>query len=87
MRKKLLRTSLRTIKSKTQNTTASSHQAPWAQSGVEPCLQDLLNDPISDLLRARDGISISQICDVVRQARKRLQMNHGHPAQPCAACP
>jgi len=33
----------------------------WAQAGIEPSIEELLNDPIATLLRRRDRLSLEEV--------------------------
>jgi len=46
---------------------------------IEPSIDDLLDDPITLLLMARDGLSPTAIRTVLGQARKRLQLADDPP--------
>tara|TARA_R110000787_G_scaffold285173_2_gene400127 strand:- start:89239 stop:89421 length:183 start_codon:yes stop_codon:yes gene_type:complete len=43
-----------------------------AEAGIEPSLNELLNDPLMHKILARDGLTISDVTDVVR----RWQLQH-----------
>ncbi|MBK1668233.1 hypothetical protein CKO28_09305 [Rhodovibrio sodomensis] len=47
-------------------------QAAWNCAGPEPALDELLYDPIVELLMRRDRISRQDILRAVRRARERL---------------
>ncbi len=44
----------------------------WQEAGEEPTVEDLLNDPIARLLRARDGLRKEDIRLAIDQARRHL---------------
>jgi len=48
-------------------------QAAWSSAGPEPALDDLLHDPIVELLMRRDRISRQDILRAVQRARQRLE--------------
>jgi hypothetical protein len=50
----------------------------WSRPGVEPDLEDLINDPIVRLLMRRDDLVPADLLEVVAQARAHL----GQPATP-----
>ena len=52
----------------------------WNEGGVEPALDDLIADPIADLLRVRDGISEEDVRAVIHAARQR-RLPEWHTAQ------
>jgi hypothetical protein len=52
---------------------------------VEPGLDDLLSDPIVDLLMRRDQIARSDVLDAVRTARRRLGLAAARPADVLAS--
>ena len=51
-------------------------QAVWASAGPEPALDELLHDPIVELLMQCDRISQQDILNAVQRARRHLN-------QPC----
>ena len=46
--------------------------AKWSQRGEEPDLKDLLNDPIVELVMARDNLKGDDVLQVVEKARQHL---------------
>jgi hypothetical protein len=40
---------------------------------AEPSVEDLLNDPIAELLRRRDKLTLQEVWDCVEDGRRRLQ--------------
>lgn len=44
----------------------------WAHAGVEPRLEDLVNDPIVHLVMRRDDVARSDLLKVVARARAHL---------------
>ena len=48
-------------------------QAAWSAAGPEPALDELLHDPIVELLMRRDRISRQDILCAVQHARQRLE--------------
>ncbi len=42
-----------------------------AEAGIEPCLTELLNDPLMHKLLARDGLKVVDVIDVVRAWQKK----------------
>jgi hypothetical protein len=47
-------------------------QAAWLSAGLEPTLDELLSDPIVELLMRRDRISRQDVLRAVQRARRRL---------------
>ena len=47
-------------------------QAAWSVAGPEPALDELLQDPMIELLMRRDRISRQDILRAVQRARQRL---------------
>ncbi len=43
------------------------------RGNIEPTIEDLLTDPIAQLLRKRDGIEIDEVLATVEQAREALR--------------
>lgn len=54
-------------------------QATWSAAGPEPALDELLYDPIVELLMRRDRISRQDILWAVQRARQRLESPCPHP--------
>ena len=48
-------------------------QAAWNSAGPEPTLDELLYDPIVELLMRRDRISRQEILRVIQRARQCLE--------------
>ncbi len=46
---------------------------PYAEAGVEPSLEELLRDPITHRVMARDRITEADVLEAVRQAMIRLR--------------
>ena len=44
----------------------------YATAGIEPQLEELLNDPIAELIMRRDGIAVADVLRTVEMARSRL---------------
>jgi len=44
----------------------------WMRSGEEPRLKDMLNDPIVELIMARDNLNANDIWQVVNQAKAQI---------------
>jgi hypothetical protein len=53
----------------------------YAAAGIEPPLEELLNDQIAQLIRRRDGIALADVWRAVELARSRLACNAGPAAQ------
>ena len=49
----------------------------------EPTIRELLDDPVLQILLARDGVTRAELLDVVDRARARLGL--GAPAEPASA--
>lgn len=45
---------------------------PYAAAGIEPPLEELLDDPIAYLVMRRDGLEPADVWRSVREARSRL---------------
>jgi hypothetical protein len=54
-------------------------QAAWNAAGPEPALEDLLYDPIVELLMRRDRIGRDDIRRAVDYARQRLESAYPRP--------
>lgn len=54
------------------------------KSDIEPCLEDMLADPLIQLVMQRDGVSKAHIKEVMDQTRVRL-MAVKEPVQPQAS--
>jgi hypothetical protein len=44
----------------------------YAEGGVEPKLEDLLNDPLTEVLMRRDGVSVATLRALISSTRKGL---------------
>ena len=44
---------------------------PYATAGIEPPLEELLDDPIAHLVMRRDGIGVADVWRWVHEARAR----------------
>ena len=45
---------------------------PYATAGIEPPLEELLDDPIAHLVMRRDGVDVADVWRWVNEARSRL---------------
>ncbi|SCA54795.1 conserved hypothetical protein [Candidatus Terasakiella magnetica] len=45
----------------------------WAQSGIEPCLEDMMKDPIVELIMARDNLKKDDVWKVVHSAKQQIE--------------
>jgi len=57
------------------------------RGNVEPTIDELLTDPIAQLLRKRDRIGIDEVLATVEQAREALRhrrLTRGHVAEAAA---
>jgi len=57
----------------------------WRGAGEEPGLDELLGDPIAELLRRRDGLTRADVEGVVRSARQRRIRADTGPRRPAPA--
>lgn len=46
---------------------------PYGDRGVEPALQDLIEDPVTKALMARDGVSPATLRDLIASTRHYLK--------------
>lgn len=44
----------------------------WSQRGEEPNLEELLNDPIVELVMARDNLKADDVIQVVQKAKQHF---------------
>lgn len=44
----------------------------YAEGGVEPKLEDLLNDPLTEAVMRRDGVSVANLRELIRSTRRVL---------------
>jgi hypothetical protein len=44
----------------------------WVEAGQEPALTDLLADPVVHLVMRRDGVTMTELCNHIAAARRRL---------------
>ncbi len=45
---------------------------PYAEGGTEPTLEDLLNDPVTEAIMRRDGVSRASLQSLIIATRKEL---------------
>ena len=45
----------------------------YAEGGVEPKLEDLLTDPLTEALMRRDGVSVASLRELISSTRKGLR--------------
>jgi len=48
----------------------------WMRSGEEPRLRDMLNDPIVELVMARDNLKANDVWKVVNKAKAQIDRIH-----------
>jgi hypothetical protein len=53
----------------------------YAAAGIEPPLEELLNDRIAQLIMRRDGIALTDVWRAVEAARSRLASRTEHAAE------
>ena len=51
----------------------SGGRDPYGERGVEPDLEDLIGDPVTQALMARDGVSPANLRDLISSARVHLK--------------
>lgn len=51
----------------------SSRKEMYAEAGIEPALEDLLTDPLTQALMSRDGVSSASLRALIREARENLR--------------
>jgi hypothetical protein len=61
-----------------------SQAGPMYVRNREPSLDDLLNDPVTRLVMARDGFSDEAVRRLIAEARQRLLGGDGSPVQAAA---
>jgi hypothetical protein len=54
-----------------------SRQESYSSAGIEPCLEDLLNDPLTLTLMARDGVNSVNLRELLQSARRTLRSRSG----------
>lgn len=54
-----------------------SRQESYSGAGVEPCLEDLLNDPLTLTLMARDGVNSVSLRELLQSTRRMLRSRSG----------
>lgn len=62
-----------------------SQAGPMYVRNREPSLDDLLNDPVTRLVMARDGFSDEAIRRLIAEARQRLLGDNGAQSEAAAA--
>jgi len=45
----------------------------YAEGGVEPRLEELLTDPLTEALMRRDGVSVGSLRELITSTRKGLR--------------
>lgn len=45
----------------------------YAEGGTEPNLEDLLRDPLTEVLMRRDGVSVASLRELIRNTRNGLR--------------
>jgi len=45
---------------------------PYSEGGIEPTLDDLLHDPVTEAIMRRDGVSLASLQSLIVAARKEL---------------
>lgn len=45
----------------------------YAEGGVEPKLEELLSDPLTEVLMRRDGVSVTSLRELISSTRKGLR--------------
>jgi hypothetical protein len=48
----------------------------WGRPGVEPQVEEIVHDPIVQLIMRRDRLTVAQIMATVTRARARLRSDH-----------
>jgi len=55
----------------------------WMRGNGEPCLDEILRDPIVTAMMRRDGVTELYVRDIVQRAqRQRSPARHGHGSLP-----
>src|SRR5512144_1996891 len=49
----------------------------YAEGGIEPRLEELLNDPLTEVLMRRDGVSAASLRELISSTRKGLRERVG----------
>ena len=56
----------------------------WAQAGIEPRLDEIMNDPIVHLVMARDNLNVDDVWQMVNTVRKPHNGSQRKPLRACA---
>ena len=51
----------------------------YAEGGIEPRLEDLLADPLTETLMRRDGVSVDSLRQLITTTRRGLLGRAGEP--------
>lgn len=51
----------------------------FAEGGIEPKLEDLLTDPLTEALMRRDGVSVASLRELISSTRKGLKERRARP--------
>jgi hypothetical protein len=54
-------------------TTERPSRDPYGERGAEPDLRDLINDPVTKALMAKDGVSPTSLDDLISSTRHYLR--------------
>ena len=49
----------------------------YAEGGIEPRLEELLNDPLTEVLMRRDGVSAASLRELISSTRRGLRERVG----------
>jgi DNA-binding winged helix-turn-helix (wHTH) protein len=49
----------------------------YAEGGIEPRLEELLNDPLTEAVMRRDGVSVASLRELISSMRKGLRERIG----------
>lgn len=52
---------------------SQARKEQYAEAGIEPALEDLLTDPLTQALMHRDGVSATSLRALIRQTRENLR--------------
>lgn len=60
------------VASRTMPRRRPTRRDPYSEGGIEPTLDDLLHDPVTEAIMRRDGVSLASLQSLIVAARKEL---------------
>lgn len=54
----------------------------WIERGAEPSLRELMDDPLTEAVMRRDGLTAEQVWIAIREAQRKLAGQHAGEQRP-----